>query len=76
MFLQYLFVKILIKILTNLVLSDFMLAFALKFFFFTALQIQRRWRGFFVRKYIQDFYARKKYLEGLLINNELMRYIY
>ncbi|XP_013880496.1 spermatogenesis-associated protein 17 isoform X2 [Austrofundulus limnaeus] len=38
-----------------------------------AVRIQRRWRGFFVRKYIHDFYARKKYLEGLLINNELMR---
>ncbi|KAF3832457.1 hypothetical protein F7725_026122 [Dissostichus mawsoni] len=35
--------------------------------------IQRRWRGFFVRKYIHNFYARKRYLEGLSRKNELVR---
>uniref|UniRef100_A0A668W7A5 Uncharacterized protein n=1 Tax=Oreochromis aureus TaxID=47969 RepID=A0A668W7A5_OREAU len=36
-------------------------------------QIQRRWRGFFVRKHIHNFYARKKYMEGLVMKNELVR---
>ncbi|XP_047437026.1 spermatogenesis-associated protein 17 [Mugil cephalus] len=38
-----------------------------------AVRIQRRWRGFFVRKYIHNFYARKRYMEGLAIKNELVR---
>ncbi|XP_028258234.1 spermatogenesis-associated protein 17 [Parambassis ranga] len=38
-----------------------------------AVRIQRRWRGFFVRKYIHSFYARKSYMEGLVIKNELVR---
>ncbi|XP_026233557.1 spermatogenesis-associated protein 17 isoform X1 [Anabas testudineus] len=38
-----------------------------------AVRIQRRWRGFFVRKYIHNFYARKRYLEGLSRKNELVR---
>ncbi|KAF0043357.1 hypothetical protein F2P81_004694, partial [Scophthalmus maximus] len=38
-----------------------------------AVRIQRRWRGFFVRKYVHNFYARKRYLEGLSIKNELVR---
>ncbi|XP_035484622.1 spermatogenesis-associated protein 17 isoform X2 [Scophthalmus maximus] len=37
------------------------------------VKIQRRWRGFFVRKYVHNFYARKRYLEGLSIKNELVR---
>uniref|UniRef100_A0A3B5AYX6 Spermatogenesis associated 17 n=1 Tax=Stegastes partitus TaxID=144197 RepID=A0A3B5AYX6_9TELE len=36
-------------------------------------QIQRRWRGFFVRKYIHNFYARKSYLEGVTMKNESVR---
>ncbi|KAM6943620.1 spermatogenesis-associated protein 17 [Xenentodon cancila] len=38
-----------------------------------AVRIQRRWRGFFVRKYIHNFYARKSYLERLLMTNEHIR---
>ncbi|XP_039990938.1 spermatogenesis-associated protein 17 isoform X2 [Xiphias gladius] len=38
-----------------------------------AVRIQRRWRGFFVRKHIHNFYARKSYLEGLSRKNELVR---
>ncbi|CAB1418067.1 unnamed protein product [Pleuronectes platessa] len=30
-----------------------------------AVRIQRRWRGYFVRKYVHNFYARRRYLEGL-----------
>ncbi|KAL6113283.1 spata17 [Pungitius sinensis] len=38
-----------------------------------AVRIQRRWRGFFVRKNVHNFYARKRYLEGLSWKNELVR---
>uniref|UniRef100_UPI0037E8C8E8 spermatogenesis-associated protein 17 n=1 Tax=Semicossyphus pulcher TaxID=241346 RepID=UPI0037E8C8E8 len=38
-----------------------------------AVRIQRRWRGFFVRKYVHNFYARKRYLEGVAANNEIVR---
>ncbi|CAJ1048935.1 spermatogenesis-associated protein 17 isoform X1 [Xyrichtys novacula] len=38
-----------------------------------AVRIQRRWRGFFVRKYTHNFYARKRYLRGVLVNNEFVR---
>nr|XP_020445595.1 spermatogenesis-associated protein 17 isoform X2 [Monopterus albus] len=37
------------------------------------VKIQRRWRGFFVRKYIHNFYVRKRYLQGLSRKNELVR---
>ncbi|XP_062276734.1 spermatogenesis-associated protein 17 [Scomber scombrus] len=38
-----------------------------------AVRIQQRWRGYFVRKYIHNFYARKSYLEGLSMKNKLVR---
>ncbi|XP_030269044.1 spermatogenesis-associated protein 17 isoform X1 [Sparus aurata] len=38
-----------------------------------AVRIQRRWRGFFVRKYVHSFYARQSYLEGVRRKNELVR---
>uniref|UniRef100_A0A8C5TH81 Spermatogenesis associated 17 n=1 Tax=Malurus cyaneus samueli TaxID=2593467 RepID=A0A8C5TH81_9PASS len=37
------------------------------------LQIQKRWRGYYVRKYIHDFYTLKKYLNGVSLNNILVR---
>ncbi|XP_071778090.2 spermatogenesis-associated protein 17 [Centroberyx gerrardi] len=38
-----------------------------------AVRIQRRWRGFYARKYIHNYYARKRYLEGLSMKNQLVR---
>nr|XP_054587850.1 LOW QUALITY PROTEIN: spermatogenesis-associated protein 17 [Nothobranchius furzeri] len=38
-----------------------------------AVRIQRRWRGFYSRKYIHSFYERKRCIQGILLNNELMR---
>ncbi|XP_029114602.1 spermatogenesis-associated protein 17 isoform X1 [Scleropages formosus] len=38
-----------------------------------AIRIQRRWRGYYVRKYIHNYYALKRYLEGLTIKNEQVR---
>ncbi|XP_038163563.1 spermatogenesis-associated protein 17 [Cyprinodon tularosa] len=37
------------------------------------VRISKTWRGFYVRKHILDFYARKRYLEQILIKNELIR---
>ncbi|XP_026113917.1 spermatogenesis-associated protein 17-like [Carassius auratus] len=38
-----------------------------------AVKIQRRWRGYYVRKYVHNYYARKRYLEGLTRKNEHIR---
>lgn len=36
-------------------------------------QIQKLWRGVYVRKYIHNFYARKNYLDGVSRINEVVR---
>eukprot|EP00112_Aurelia_sp_Birch-Aquarium-sp1_P006293 Seg1697.10_Seg1697.9 transcript_id=Seg1697.10_Seg1697.9/GoldUCD/mRNA.D3Y31 product="Spermatogenesis-associated protein 17" protein_id=Seg1697.10_Seg1697.9/GoldUCD/D3Y31 len=38
-----------------------------------ATKIQTQWRGYYVRKYIFNYYARKKYLLALVDRNELVR---
>ncbi len=38
-------------------------------------QIQGLWRGYYVRKYVFDYYAQREYLEGLVRKNELVRYV-
>jgi hypothetical protein len=38
-----------------------------------AIRIQKRWRGFFVRKYVHNFYARKRYLEQIVHKNAVIR---
>lgn len=43
-----------------------------KRFFFQ--QIQKIWRGFYVRKYVLDFHSRKKYFAGLEQKNEQIRF--
>eukprot|EP00795_Rhopilema_esculentum_P013505 gene13505-4385_t len=37
------------------------------------VKIQTQWRGFFVRKYIFNYYARKRYLLALMERNEIVR---
>ncbi|ELU08860.1 hypothetical protein CAPTEDRAFT_159316 [Capitella teleta] len=37
-----------------------------------ATTIQKTWRGFYTRKYVSNYYSRKRYLEGLKIKNEIM----
>ncbi|RMC12386.1 hypothetical protein DUI87_09901 [Hirundo rustica rustica] len=44
----------------------------LKFYNEMAVRIQRVWRGYYVRKYIHNFYALKKYLKAVSLNNELV----
>lgn len=38
-----------------------------------AVRIQNVWRGFYVRKHVHNFYARKLYLDGLVIKNKIIR---
>ncbi|XP_076835275.1 spermatogenesis-associated protein 17 isoform X2 [Brachyhypopomus gauderio] len=38
-----------------------------------AVKIQQRWRGYYIRKYVHNYYARKKYLEALAKKNEHIR---
>ena len=38
-----------------------------------AAKIQKVWKGYFVRKYIFNYYSRKKYLKALEVKNELVR---
>ena len=38
-----------------------------------AVKIQKVWKGYFVRKYIFNYYSRKKYLKALEVKNELVR---
>ncbi|KFP76640.1 Spermatogenesis-associated protein 17, partial [Acanthisitta chloris] len=35
--------------------------------------IQKRWRGYYVRKYIHNYYALKNYLEAISVNNAVVR---
>ncbi|NWX82303.1 SPT17 protein, partial [Nothoprocta pentlandii] len=35
--------------------------------------IQKRWRGYYIRKYTHNYYALKKYLEAVSVNNEIVR---
>jgi len=38
-----------------------------------ATKIQKMWRGFYTRKYVSNYYSRKRYLEGLKKKNEIVR---
>ena len=48
--------------------------FILLLFILFSFQIQQRWRGYYVRKYIHNYHARQKYLDGLARKNEQVRY--
>lgn len=36
-------------------------------------QIQKMWRGYYVRRYVHNYYAQKAYLEALERKNEIIR---
>ncbi|XP_040283545.1 spermatogenesis-associated protein 17 [Bufo bufo] len=38
-----------------------------------AVRIQKRWRGYHARKYVHNYYALKKYLEGVAMKNYFVR---
>ncbi|RDD39838.1 Spermatogenesis-associated protein 17 [Trichoplax sp. H2] len=45
-----------------------------KYYYNMATIIQKTWRGYWTRKYEFNYYARKKYLEGLALKNEFVRH--
>ncbi|UJR29919.1 hypothetical protein I4U23_017467 [Adineta vaga] len=45
----------------------------LKYYDDKAVKIQKIWRGYYTRKYILDYYSRKRYLAGLEAKNEQIR---
>jgi len=38
-----------------------------------ACKVQKVWRGYYVRKYVFNYYSRKRYLEALQVKNEIIR---
>lgn len=38
-----------------------------------ATMIQKSWRGYYIRKYIFNYYTRKRYFQGLVEKNEIVR---
>ncbi|KAM9810481.1 spermatogenesis-associated protein 17-like [Neosynchiropus ocellatus] len=38
-----------------------------------AVRIQKTWKGYFVRKFVLNFYVRRSYLEALAVKNEIVR---
>ncbi|KAI7804582.1 spermatogenesis-associated protein 17 [Triplophysa rosa] len=38
-----------------------------------AVKIQKRWRGYYIRKYVHNYYARKRYLQALTRKNNQIR---
>uniref|UniRef100_S4RRA7 Spermatogenesis associated 17 n=1 Tax=Petromyzon marinus TaxID=7757 RepID=S4RRA7_PETMA len=49
--------------------------FLMKLAFFNAMavKIQKIWRGYYVRKYVHNYYALRNYLDGLAIKHEIIR---
>ncbi|XP_065191548.1 spermatogenesis-associated protein 17-like [Sycon ciliatum] len=44
-----------------------------QYYYNSAAKIQALWRGYVVRRDISDFYARKRFLEGLTVKEEIFR---
>uniref|UniRef100_A0A8C4QQ80 Spermatogenesis associated 17 n=1 Tax=Eptatretus burgeri TaxID=7764 RepID=A0A8C4QQ80_EPTBU len=45
----------------------------MEFYNCKAFNIQKIWRGYYVRKYVHNYYARKIYLETLMVANQITR---
>ncbi|CAF1225517.1 unnamed protein product [Adineta ricciae] len=54
-------------------LKTHVLQLRLKYYDDKAVKIQKIWRGYYVRKYVLDYYSRKRYLAGLEAKNEQIR---
>ncbi|XP_033110531.1 spermatogenesis-associated protein 17-like [Anneissia japonica] len=57
----------------RVMIKKLMMEMQLNFYNAMAVRIQKIWRGYYTRKYIHNYYSRKKYLEGLVIKNEFVR---
>ncbi|KAL4238192.1 spermatogenesis-associated protein 17 [Mactra antiquata] len=49
------------------------LVMKLNFYNLQATKVQKVWRGYYVRKYVFNYYSRKRYLEALVIKNDIIR---
>jgi myosin heavy subunit len=61
------------KILFRQKLKEHVVQLRLKYYDDNAVKIQKIWRGYYVRKYVLDYYSRKRYLYGLEQKNEQIR---
>ncbi|XP_071963738.1 spermatogenesis-associated protein 17-like [Antedon mediterranea] len=59
--------------LFRVLIKELMVVMRLHYYNVMAVQIQKIWRGYYTRKYIHNYYSRKKYLEGLVVKNEFVR---
>ncbi|KAL5008379.1 hypothetical protein ScPMuIL_013960 [Solemya velum] len=57
----------------RILVKNSVLIMKLNFYNGMATKVQKVWRGYYVRKYVFNYYSRKRYLEALQIKNELVR---
>ncbi|CAM4847606.1 unnamed protein product, partial [Rotaria magnacalcarata] len=54
-------------------LKEHVIQLRLKYYDDNAVKIQKIWRGYYVRKYVLDYYSRKRYLASIEQKNEQIR---
>ncbi|XP_041469362.1 spermatogenesis-associated protein 17-like [Lytechinus variegatus] len=54
-------------------IKQLMLVMRMKYYNKMATLIQKIWKGYYTRKYVANYFSRKRYLEGLIIKNEIIR---
>ncbi|XP_061174241.1 spermatogenesis-associated protein 17-like [Saccostrea echinata] len=59
--------------LTRILIKNSVLIMKINYYNKKATYIQKMWRGYYVRKYVFNYYSRKRYLEALQIKNEIVR---
>ncbi|XP_072171898.1 spermatogenesis-associated protein 17-like [Diadema setosum] len=57
----------------RVMIKNLMLVMRLQYYNKMATLIQKMWKGYYTRKYVANYYSRKRYLEGLIIKNEIIR---
>ncbi|XP_052272207.1 spermatogenesis-associated protein 17-like isoform X2 [Dreissena polymorpha] len=57
----------------RLYVKNCVLVMKLNFYNLQATKVQKVWRGYYVRKYVFNYYSRKRYLEALVVKNEIIR---
>lgn len=59
--------------LTRILVKNSVMIMKINFYNKKATYIQKMWRGYYIRKYVFNYYSRKRYLEALQIKNEIVR---
>eukprot|EP00057_Strongylocentrotus_purpuratus_P024578 XP_011679052.1 PREDICTED: spermatogenesis-associated protein 17 isoform X1 [Strongylocentrotus purpuratus] len=54
-------------------IKQLMLVMRMKYYNRMATLIQKIWKGYYTRKYVANYFSRKRYLEGLIVKNEIIR---